>query len=279
MNDRTETPKRGRGRPATYSNDAERVRAWRQRQRELIASAKAPAPPVVVEKIVEVERIVEKRVSVPARAGKTVAKTPDASHLFPLLKERFAGPQGEETAKRFRTNAARVATAARDVLSLAQRSGRVPESEDIFLRQVAQFFEQLNGIFQNVQAGAKRAAAKAEADYQARHEADIKATVLKTFGPSPAPADILTMGEALLAFDAAANDWLSKKYRVDRGYFSVVRYVAFERAMQQGNAEKVARELAEARLEIGEKGRRWVDGEQTGYAAGWADFDDYRTNA
>ena len=77
--------------------DAERARAWRQRQRELIAAAKA-AEPLIVEKVVEVERIVEKRVASPARISKKGHFEPNASNLFPLLKERFTGFQGEENA-------------------------------------------------------------------------------------------------------------------------------------------------------------------------------------
>lgn len=116
------TENRKRGRPGTYSSDAERARAWRQRQRELIAAAKT-AEPVVVENV-EVERIVEKRVPALAKSTKNAHVTPNASNLFPLLKERFAGYQGEENAKRFRTNAAKAATAAREILS--SRSAEAP---------------------------------------------------------------------------------------------------------------------------------------------------------
>lgn len=270
------TEKRKRGRPATYSSDSERAKAWRQRQRELIAAAKA-AEPVVVEKIVEVERIVEKRVPVPARSAKTAHVAPNASNLFPLLKERFTGYQGEDNAKRFRTNAAKAATAAREILSLAQRGGTVPQVEEDFLRQAAQFFEHLNGIFHNAQAGAKRAAAKAEAERNAKHEARIKELVALTFGASPAAADVLAMGEALLRFDKEAGEWLGKRFKVEKAFVSVYRDYELRRAVRDADVAKLARELAENRLEIGERGRRWQNGEESGYAAGWADFEAYRT--
>ncbi len=269
--------KRKRGRPGTYSSDAERARAWRQRQRDLIAAAKA-AEPVVVEKIVEVERIVEKRVPAPAKLTKKAHPTPDASNLFPLLRERFSGYQGEESAKRFRTNAAKAASAAREILSLAQRGGAVPQAEEDFLRQAAQFFEHLNGIFHNAQAGAKRAAAKAEAERKAKHEARIKELVAQTFGASPVAADVLAMGEALLRFDKEAEAWLVKLYKVGKAYVAIYRDYQLKNAIRVGDAAKVAREIAETRLEIGERGRRWVDGETTGWAAGWQDFEEYRTN-
>ena len=271
------TEKRKRGRPGTYSSDAERARAWRQRQRELIAAAKT-AEPLIFEKVVEVERIVEKRVPSPVRTTKKAHVEPNASNLFPLLKERFTGFQGEVNAKRFRTNAAKAASAAREILALAQRGGTVPRVEEDFVRQAAQFFEHLNGIFHNAQAGAKRAAANAEAERKAKHEAKIKELVVLTFGESPAAAEVLAMGEALLKFDKEANDWLTKRYKVEKAYVSIYRDYQLKSALRTGDASKVAREVAENRLEIGERGRRWVDGEESGYVAGWADFEQYRTN-
>lgn len=270
------TEKRKRGRPGTYSSDAERARAWRQRQRELIAAAKAE--PVIIEKVVEVERIVEKRVQVPARSTKKAHIEPNASNLFPLLKERFAGFQGEDNAKRFRTNAAKAATAAREILSLAQRGGTVPQVEEDFLRQTAQFFEHLNGIFHNAQVGAKRAAAKAETERKAKHEAKIKELVALTFGAAPVAEDVLAMGEALLRFDKEANDWLIKRFRVDKGYVALCRDYQLRNAIRNRDSVAAAREIAENRLEIGERGRPWRDGETSGFAAGWAEFEKYRTN-
>lgn len=271
------TEKRKPGRPGTYSSDAERARAWRQRQRELIAAAKT-AEPLIVEKVVEVERIVEKRVASPARISKQGHFEPNASNLFPLLKERFTGFQGEENAKRFRTNAAKAASVAREILSLAQRGGTVPRVEEDFLRQAAQFFEHLNGIFHNAQAGAKRAAAKAEAERKAKHEAKIKELVVLMFGESPDAVEVLAMGEALLRFDKEANDWLIKCYKVEKAYVSIYREYQLKNALRTGDPANVAREVAENRLEIGERGKYWVDGEELRYVAGWADFEQYRTN-
>lgn len=271
------TEKRKRGRPGTYSCDAERARAWRQRQRELIAAAKT-AEPLIVEKVVEVERIVEKRFPSPVRTTKKTQVEPNASNLFPLLKERFTGFQGEENAKRFRTNAAKAASAAREIISLVQHGGTVPRVEEDFLRQAAQFFEHLSGIFHNAQTVAKRAAANAEAERKAKHEAKIKELVVLTFGESPTVAEVLAMGEALLNFDKEAKDWLTKRYKVAKAYVSIYRDYQLKSALRTGDTAKVAREIAENRLEIGERGRRWVDGEEAGYVAGWADFEQYRTN-
>ena len=186
--------------------------------------------------------------------------------------------QGEENAKRFRTNAAKAASVAREILSLAQRGGTVPRVEEDFLCQAAQFFEHLNGIFHNAQAGAKRAAAKAEAERKAKHEAKIKELVVLMFGESPVAAEVLAMGEALLRFDKEANDWLIKRYKVEKAYVSIYREYQLKNALRTGDPANVAREVAENRLEIGERGKYWVDGEELRYVAGWADFEQYRTN-
>lgn len=83
---------------AVYENDAARARAWRQRQKDLIAAASKPAEPVIVEKIVEkvVERIVDRPVSVPApeKKARIPKSEPSADRLLPILKERFAGSRG-----------------------------------------------------------------------------------------------------------------------------------------------------------------------------------------
>lgn len=50
MTDDQEQPTRKRGRPGTYANAAERARAWRQRQKDLIAKAQQAAAPVIIEK-------------------------------------------------------------------------------------------------------------------------------------------------------------------------------------------------------------------------------------
>lgn len=269
---------------AVYATDADRARAWRQRQKELIAAASKPAEPIVVEKVVEkvLERIVERPVTVPEPAKKVriPASEPSADRLFPMLKERFAGYRGEESAKRFRTNAAKAATTAREVLTLlSYGNAAVPEAEREFLQRTAQFFERLNGMFQTAQAGAKRALAKAEAEYKAKHEAKLRETVAATFGPSPDPASVLATAASLLEFDKAADGWLQEKFGVVRGYVFLHREYELRNAVQRQDAAKAAREVAEARNEIGERGRRWRDDDGAEkYAAGWSDFEEYRTN-
>lgn len=275
-----EQPKRSRGRPATYASDAERAKAWRQRQKDLIAKAQTTATPVVVERIVE--KVVEKIVRVPATAPsakRSTSRQPDAEKLLPILRNRFTGFQGVEEAKRFRTNAAKAATTARDIISLIQRDGAaVPETEREFLQIAASFFDRLNDGFASAQQSAKVSQAKAEKEYQAKQEAEISAQILNTFGPTPDPATVIRMAEDLLAFDKAANDYLTKKHHCAKAYLFLQQEFDLKIAIRRQNAASAQRIIAMVRNEIGEKGHRWTDRDETGYSAGWADFIEYRTN-
>ena len=280
--DNLEKPKRGRGRPSTYANASERAKAWRQKQKDLIAQAQSLADPVIIEKIVEVERIVEKIVHAPAAvatSSKRISKQPDAEKLLSILRTRFNGFKGEESAKRFRTNAARAATSARDIISLLQGAGGViPETEREFLQVVAIFFDSLNGVFASAQERAKAKKAKDDREYKAKREGDIKAKILDTFGPGPDPASILLMAEDLIQFEKAAHDYLTAKYHVDKAYVFIQLDFELRETIRKQDALKAARHLAEVRIEIGERGRRWNDRDESRYSAGWQDFIEYRAN-
>ena len=267
------TQKRGRGRPGTYANAADRAKAWRQRQRDLIAIAKQPSKPVIIEKVVE------KLVSLPtsAKANRAISRAPDASNLFPALRERFKGFKGEENAKRFRVNAARAATTARDVLALVS-SGQIPETENEFLHQAAQFFDDLNYIFVNAQAGAKHAKLVTEKESKARHDEKIKATVQALFGQNPDTKQVFATANALIEFDEVANEWLVKRYRVIRGYLFIQRICELKSVIRGGDWNSIAMELAEIRVDIGEKGSRFMNHDDLCYSAGWVDFEEYRAN-
>ena len=294
-----EQPKRGPGRPGTYTSAAERARAWRERQKALIAQAKQPAEPVIVEKVVErivekvVERIVEKVVEIPVdrnispSAGKGTAKTrgkaasdtPDAGRLIPLLKPKFGVYGGEEKAKRLRTNAARAASTARDILGMFASFEPIPEAEKDFLEQAARFFEGLNAGFEVAQRGAKKAKAQADAEWKAKREARIADTIRLTFGESPELDEVRTTAETLQRFASRETCAAEARHRgVDRAYFFIHREYELRAALKSNDPQKIAREVAEIRLEVGERGRTWKDRDETCYSAGWSDFLEYRSN-
>lgn len=280
-----EQPKRGRGRPGTYTSAAERARAWRQRQKDLIAQAQQPAEPVIVEKIVEIEKLVEvpvDRSQAPAgaKAGRSRPGTaPNANKLLPLLQPKFGAYGGEERAKRLRTNAAKAASTAREILDLFSAWEPIPEAEKTFLEQAARFFEALNAGFEDAQHGAKKAKAKAAAEFTAKREAQIAEIIRLTFGDTLDQEQTRATAEALQAFasrDTCAAE--AQRRGVDRAYFFITRDYELSAALKSGDAQKIAREVAEIRLEAGERGRTWKDREETCYSAGWSDFLKFRSN-
>ena len=163
--------KRGPGRPGTYANAAERARAWRQRQRELIAQAQQPVAPIVIERVIEkiVEIPVDRNIK-PRRIRASVS-IPDANKLAPVLKSKFTAYGGADQAKKLRVNVARAATTAREILGMFDAWERVPEAEKAFLEQASHFFGQLNVVMEVSQHSAKLAKAKADAASEAKHEA------------------------------------------------------------------------------------------------------------
>ncbi|MEY4593525.1 MAG: hypothetical protein RIR18_2420 [Pseudomonadota bacterium] len=275
-----EQPKRGQGRPGTYASAAARARAWRQRQKDLIAQAQQPAKPVVIEKIVEkvVDRIIEKP-ALPQKARGKSPISPDASKLIPLLHQKFGAYGGEDSAKRLRANAARAASTARDILGMFATYEPVPEAEKTFLEQAARFFDGLNAGFEVAQRSAKKAKAKADAEFFAKREAKIAEVIRLTFGETLDLAQVRAMAEAMKAYARRESNAIEAKRRgVDRAYFFISREYELRAALKNNDAQKIAREVAEVRLEAGEHGRNWKDQEETCYSAGWADFIKFRTN-
>lgn len=107
----------------------------------------------------------------------------------------------------------------REVLSLlAYGNGQIPATEREFLQHTAAFFERLNSMFGTAQAGAKRAAANAEAEFKAKHAAKLPTVLTTTFGPRPDSVAVLTTAACLLEFNQAADKWLREKHTVVRGY-------------------------------------------------------------
>lgn len=283
MSDQEQTSRK-RGRPRTYASAADRAKAWRQRQRDLIAKAQQSAEPIIIEKVVE--KIVEIPVTVPqpmprpSRATKS-AKTPRADKLAPLLKTKLNGYGGEERAKALRINAARAATTARDILRLFEDWENVPETERAFLRQAAQFFSELNTVFEAKQHTAKAAKAKADAEFARKREAELAETIRLTFGDTLDPAQVIATAQALERFVSEPVRTANAKRRgVDHYYFFIARTYEFRQALKTENIPRLAREIAEIRMETGERGRLWRDTmrEENCYSAGWADFVAFRTH-
>lgn len=269
---------RGRGRPCTYANAAERARAWRQRQKALIAQAQQQTEPVVIEKIVE------KLIEVPATPGRRrplgeSQNQLEASRLLAVLQDRFDRYGGEDTAKRLRTNASKVAGAAREILSMLDHKIKEPAAEHRFLRDVADFFESLSGQFEVAQRGAKRAKAQREAESKVRRELEIANTVRTIFGEPIDPEKVRAISSALflcssLEYRAAE----ARRLGVDSVFFSMDRASELQAALKGNNIPRAAALVAETRLSLEEQGKRTIYRGKTYYDLGWRDIEHFRSN-
>lgn len=203
-------------------------------------------------------------------------KLPDAKAFAASLQAGFSTYGGAEKAKRLRTNAARAATTAREIRAMATDKDGSLAAELQFLDIAAQFFDELNSQFERQQALSTKAKAKAEAEWLAKREASIAATIADLFGSNPQPAQVATMAEALMKFADNANaQQQARALRVDRWFFFINRHFELRTALKNGDTPKIAREIAEVRLEVGERGRYWNDGDARHYSAGWADFETF----
>ena len=274
-----EQAKRGRGRPKQYANDAERARAWRSRQAELVALAQAQAGPQVVEKIVE--KVVEIAVDreTPPAAGKPGRRLPDARRLAPLLGQKLASAGNAERAKRLRSNTAKAAGTVRDILGLFASHEDLPAAEKQFLEQAAPFFDELNRALEQIQRQASEASA-GERQQRAADEARRQAAaVAATFGDHPDPAAVLALAadiQQLASLDARAK--LARRQGADLAYFFISRKTEFNQALQRHDIPRLIEEIADIRREVGEQGRRWIEQGKTCYSASWADLIEFRAN-
>lgn len=272
-----EQAKRGRGRPKQYANDAERARAWRSRQAELVALAQAG--PQVVEKIVE--KVVEIPVDrqTPPAAGKPGRRLPDARRLAPLLGQKLASAGNAERAKRLRSNTAKAAGTVRDILGLFASHEDLPAAEKQFLEQAAPFFDELNRALEQIQRQASEASAgerQQRATDEARRQA---AAVTATFGDHPDPAAVLALAadiQQLASPEARAE--LARRQGADLAYFFISRKTEFNQALQRRDIPRLIEEIADIRREVGEHGRCWIEQGKTCYSASWADLMEFRAN-
>ena len=274
-----EQAKRGRGRPKQYANDAERARAWRSRQAELVALAQAQAGPQVVEKIVE--KVVEIAVDreTPPAAGKPGRRLPDARRLAPLLGQKLASAGNAERARRLRSNTAKAASTVRDILGLFASHEDLPAAEKQFLEQAAPFFDELNRALEQIQRQASEASASERQQRAADEARRQAAAVAATFGDHPDPAAVLALAadiQQLASPDARAE--LARRQGADLAYFFISRKTEFNQALQRRDIPRLIEEIADIRREVGEQGRRWIEQGKTCYSASWADLMEFRSN-
>jgi len=175
-----------------------------------------------------------------------------------------------------RTNAARASNTARELLAMFDKWETEPAREKAFLAQVVQFFDRLNEGFEVTQRHAKHARVQAEKAMLARHETRIKDAIRDSFGNAPELEQVRAIAEALQTFasrEVQAAE--AQRHGAARSYFHIPREYELRAAIKSNDAQKIAREVAEVRLEAGELGRTWKDKETISYSPGWQDFLNY----
>ena len=131
------TPPRKRGRPATYTSDAERARAWRQRQRDLVADAK--------------NQLSSEHVSHARKNTSSSIKHPPllASTLIPAMQKELDLYGGEAKAKRLRIQTASAANTVRTILAIVKYAEQSQSEHQSTLDNMLHFFNDLHAYFES----------------------------------------------------------------------------------------------------------------------------------
>lgn len=260
----TDDQKRGRGRPATYDSDAERAKAWRERQRKLVEQAQAmlSQPALTVE---EAKPKLKQK-----HTGKvTAARQPDAEVVGPMLRKRLEGGE-HNLAKSLRTKAAATATFARELLETLkpdQRSiskfGKLQcenlpglafdDPEKQFLEQIEEFFTQLNSELVVTQRVAKLARQDKERELEERMERDLQALEVTMFGPFSTLESVQATARDLLRFCKTAEPWVKARHKTQH-VLMPSQYEIHESIRLEPNLAQVRRRIAKFRVECTEKG-------------------------
>ena len=282
------SPKRGR--PAIYSSAAERARAWRSRQKELLAQTTQTI----------VERVVEINTETPQKRGKhatPVPLVPQANKLIQSFDNSFQDIiGGEEKAKRLRILCATAANNVRTILSILNSTPSPtlsspqpsPQTELDYLLESANFLDELHQFFESKQHQAKRIKETARTTAAAAYKVKLQSIRMELFGHISAGSTNLSM-ELHPAIQMAQHllVFASKEIRnadallrgLDHSDFSLEDSNALRRAIEKQDVEKISLLIAETKLSLGEKGHYWSYQNKSGYANGWEDFINWvRTN-
>lgn len=276
--------KRGRGRPATYSSDAERARAWRERQKELIAQAQAVIAAPAAAPVVEAP-VIEPPAPKPVRRRRKEPPTPvavgvkSATALGAVLREQLK--VNKDAAKVMRTKAAQTATFIKDLKERAKgrwnSEGLAWDApEHAFLQQCEVFFSKLNEELEVAQRYAKREEEDRQRKWEDERLKRFKAIAAQVLGPEPRTADVLAMAADLDVFDGhVGRVWLAKRYNVAFGSVSTQLTREGRTNLYSKDARHALLGIAEAYEHLAEEvsGRIRLDYNNERYVSGcWNDF-------
>jgi hypothetical protein len=258
-----------RGRPAVYSNSAERARAWRIRQKELLAKAKTSQSNI---EIGQPEHF--KEVSPPKI--KNIVQAFDDS-----FRETIGG---EEKAQRLRALCSNSANNVRTILAIlhATPSSATPHSaikELQYLQDTANFLDELHLFFSAKEKQTKKRKQSARVVAEQNQQKQVEALIHSLFcsdSPLPAAMDsnkVTSMAQQLLDFASPATQAkLAAKRGVMRCDFFLENKDLIARSLAVKNIPKLAGLIAQNKLYVPSRGIHYVFEGQSAYNQGWDDF-------
>lgn len=268
--------KRKPGRTAIYLNNAERARAWRDRQRKLIAKAKQPVEPIVIERVVEkIIELSDSQENESMQVGSCFTGVTDEKILI-IIKEKFGlYKAGDEKAKLMSSNAERAATTAREIIEFfSTQVDKLPESEEEFLKKSAEFFDQIKLCFQNAQQSIKARREMAKAKTDADHQKRINEIIQEVIGNDVDSINTKALAMGLLQY-GSEETLLNEAMRlgVKKARFFISQEYELRAALKNNDPEKIAETIAEIRMACLDIGYTHTskDGNKV-YHAGWGDF-------
>lgn len=248
----TDSGKRPRGRPKVHASNAERARAWRERQKQLLEEATTPTPPVIIEKVVE--RIPS------AKGSHDHENSADARKLVPGLAD-----YSQDSLKSLMTNLSRTRSTLQDMYRAAERARATTELD--FLQRQLDFVDEMRRQAEILHRS-KAANAKQRAD---DYERSLERTSEELFGKTPDRAHILTMALHLVRFGKKeGTDFLCRKYGNVKSDIDI-QFVS-EKELERWNDARLMRFVASTKKAMPE--RPWsasLDGIRY-YSPGWDDF-------
>ncbi|TRZ68258.1 MAG: hypothetical protein D4S02_03975 [Rhodocyclaceae bacterium] len=270
------------GRQRQYESDAEKMKAYRGRKSAALAETLVKASvPQVVEKIVEVHRVAEKVVNVPAETRSKTSKPRHpkvtSSQRERVMVRRFGDKaEGAVLAKRLMVNAKKAVSAIvqiREVLHILPFEMREEMTADIDILEQA---SELLGSYVKALAGAGREAdsSRQKRDIRLAREAEerLQATKEALFGDSPEPQAVVTMANDLLIFQKEIKAWASVHRDTTNALFDLGYEFELKQAVHSGHVMKLIDLIAKVRLHLLTRGSRHEGQGGPWWHGGWEDF-------
>ena len=206
-------------------------------------------------------------------------KEPARKHREASLAEWAASSpwHGRENVKTLRTNVSRAIGTLEELRGIVAKSGaKLGYDADLLAKAMAVLMSYKAGM-DNADAHAAHAQREAKKALETREKVNREKVLTKVFGTATPDADMVRVLAAdLIAYDAAASDWLKARYRTDSAYSSIQSPFVLRQSLDKPAAllTSLADVLVEMRLNgcIHRDERR----NETTWLGGMDDFDRWR---